>query len=257
MRKFWVLILFFLPIQVFAEDEEIAKIFAQYGVEGTIIISTLTSNQKFTHNDMRANKRFSPASTFKIPNTLISLESKAILGKDDLFKWDGTQYDFPDWNHDQTLASAFKVSCVWCYQALAKRVGTERYENYLNVLGYGELHKPFEVTMFWLNDSLKISAIEQLEFLKKLYQRTLPFSSNAYETLKEIMQVEKMPSFTLFAKTGWTARLNPQIGWYVGYVETPREVWLFALNLDIRNAKDLILREKITKDILKQKGIIE
>jgi beta-lactamase class D len=197
VRKFWVLILFFLPIQVFAEDEEIAKIFAQYGVEGTIIISTLTSNQKFTHNDMRANKRFSPASTFEIPNTLISLESKAILGKDDLFKWDGTQYDFPDWNHDQTLASAFKVSCVWCYQALAKRVGTERYENYLNVLGYGELHKPFEVTMFWLNDSLKISAIEQLEFLKKLYQRTLPFRSNAYETLKEIMQVENAQFYVI------------------------------------------------------------
>lgn len=258
MRNFLVVIfILFLPIQVFAKDEEIAKIFAQYGVEGTIVISSLNNNQTFIHNDVRANTRFSPASTFKIPNTLISVEENVVLGKDDLLKWNGTQYALPDWNHDQTLASAFKVSCVWCFQALAKRVGAENYENYLSELNYGELHKPFEVTTFWLDDSLKISAIEQIEFLKKLYQRTLPFSSHSYETLREIMQIEKTPSFTFFAKTGWAGKLNPQIGWYVGYVETQKDVWFFATNLEIKDETELPLRQKITKNVLTLKKIIE
>ena len=106
-----------------AEDLAISKLFTQKGVDGTVVISSLKSGQTFIHNDARANQRFSPASTFKVMNTLIALEEKAIVGKDDVFKWDGHVYDLPNWNRDQTLASAFKVSCVWCYQELARRIG--------------------------------------------------------------------------------------------------------------------------------------
>jgi len=211
----------------------------------------------FTHNELRAKQRFSTASTFKILNTLISLEEKTISGKGDVLKWDGHIYDFPDWNRDQTLESAFKVSCVWCFQELARRTGPEKYRNYLRKSVYGELHEPFEVTTFWLDGSLQISAIEQFNFLKKVHLRTLPFSASSYETLRQIMLVEQTSAFTLWAKTGWATRIKPQVGWYVGYVETPKDVWFFATNIEVRDEKDLPLRQKLTREALQTKGVIE
>jgi len=258
MRKPLLIILFLLfSSNAAAEDQAIAKIFAQSGVDGTIVISSLHSGKTFIHNALRANRRFPVASTFKILNTLISLEEKAISGKNDVLKWEGHAYDLPDWNRDQTLESAFKVSCVWYFQALARRVGADKYRNYLHKSAYGELCEPFMETTFWLDGSLEISAIEQVEFLKKVYQRSLPFSASSYETLRQIMLVEETPKFTLRAKTGWAARSNPQTGWYVGYVETANDVWFFVMNMEIRNEKDLPIRQQLTQEALREKGIIE
>ena len=114
MSKFFITFLVFLwSLSAVAEDQVLAGLFSQHGMKGTIVISSLHNEKTFIYNEPRANLKFSPASTFKILNTLISLEEKAISGKDDVLKWDGHIYDFPDWNHDQTLESAFKVSCVW------------------------------------------------------------------------------------------------------------------------------------------------
>jgi beta-lactamase class D len=168
MSKFFIAFLaFLLSVPAVAEDQVLAKLFAQQGIDGTIIISSLHSGKTFTYNNPRASQKFSTASTFKILNALISLEEKAISGKDDVLKWDGHIYNFPDWNRDQTLESAFKVSCVWCFQELARRVGAEKYRSYLRKSVYGELREPFEETTFWLDGSLQISAIEQVSFLKK------------------------------------------------------------------------------------------
>lgn len=258
MRQLFLIIFSLLfSAHTFAEDQAIAKLFAQSHIDGTMVISSLHSGQTFIHNESRANQRFTVASTFKILNTLIALEEKAISGKDEVLKWDGHRYDLPAWNRDQTLESAFKVSCVWCYQQLARRVGTEKYRNYLHQVAYGELREPFEETTFWLDGSLTISAIEQVEFLKKVYQRILPFSTSSYETLQQIMLVEKTPTFTIRAKTGWATRPTPQVGWYVGYVENSNDVWFFATNLEIHNEKDLPMRQKLIRDALQKKGVIE
>ncbi len=190
-------------------------------------------------------------------NTLIALEEKAVYGKDEVLKWDGQIYDLPDWNHDQTLEGAFKVSCVWCFQELASRVGAEKYRSYLHKTTYGELREPFDETTFWLDGSLQISAIEQIDFLKKVYLRTLPFGAHSYETLQQVMLVEKTPSYTMWAKTGWATRVKPQVGWYVGYIETPTDVWFFATNIEVRDQQDLPLRQQLTRDALQAKGVIK
>lgn len=251
------LLILLRSVPSFAEDQLLARLFSQQGVEGTMVISSLRDGVTFVHDDVRANQRFSPASTFKIMNTLIALEEKVISGKDDVLKWDGQIHDLPEWNHDQTLESAFKVSCVWCYQELARRVGARKYPGYLRKAEYGELREPFNETTFWLDGSLQISAVEQVSFLKKVYLRTLPFSASSYETLRQIMVVEKTPTFTIRAKTGWATRVKPQIGWYAGYVETPKNVWFFAMNIVTRDERDLQLRQKLTRDALQGKGIIE
>ena len=240
-----------------AEDQVLAGLFSQQRLDGSIVISSLHNGNDFIHNNLRANKRFPIASTFKIMNTLIAVEENAISGKDEVLKWDGHIYDFPDWNHDQTLESAFKVSCVWCFQEFARRVGAEKYRSYLRKTAYGELREPFDETTFWLDGSLQISAIEQINFLKKVCLRTLPFSSHSYETLRQVMLVEQTPSYTMWAKTGWATRVKPQVGWYVGYIETPRDVWFFATNIEVRDKQDLPLRQQLTRDALKAKGVIK
>ena len=239
-----------------AADPALAELFSQQRVQGTIVLSSLNGGTTFIHNDPRAGQRFSPASTFKIPNTLIALEEKALAGKDAIFKWDGHLHDVAAWNHDQTLTSAFKVSCVWCFQELARRVGAEKYQQYLRALNYGEWREPFVATTFWLDGSLQISALEQVNFLRRVYRRELPFRDPAYETLRHIMLVEQGNTYTLWAKTGWAARVTPPVGWYVGYVETPTDVWVFATNLDLRDEKDLELRQKLTRSALQAKGVI-
>lgn len=246
-----------LAAKAFAEEPAIAQRFAQRNIEGTIVISSLHGDQTIVHNDHRAQHRFSTASTFKVFNTLIALEEKAVSGKDDVLKWDGHIYDIPEWNRDQTLETAFKVSCVWCFQELARRVGAGKYRNYIRAATYGQLHEPFEETAFWLDGTLEISAIEQIDFLKKVYSHALPFSPATYQTLRQIMRVEQTPAFSMWAKTGWATRVKPQVGWYVGYVETLNEVWFFATNIVVSDAKNLPLRRQLTLEALQVSGVID
>lgn len=257
--KFRFLIFFFilLPSYGISESYEIEKLFTERGITGTIVISALHSEKTFIYNTPRANQRFSTASTFKILNTLIALEEKVLSGKDDVIKWDGTIYDFPGWNQDQTLENAFKVSCVWFYQELAKRIGVKKYQYYQQMSDYGQLSDNFNGETFWLDGSLQISAMEQVDFLKKIYHRTLPFSESSYEILKDIMTIEKTSEYTLRAKSGWAARMDPQIGWFVGYFETTNNLWFFATNIDINDIKDLPMRKKITIEALKSQKIIK
>jgi beta-lactamase class D len=240
-----------------AEDSSIARLFAKAGVDGTVVIESLKSGQTFIHNDVRAAQRFSPASTFKVMNTLIAIEEGVIKGGADVFKWDGHIYSLPSWNHDQTLDSAFKVSCVWCYQEIASQVGARKYVFYLEQTGYGKLQSEFNPTTFWLDGSLQISAIEQINFLGKVVRRQLPFNNRAYETLQQVMLVKKTPAYSLWAKTGWATGVNPQVGWYIGYLDTSKDVWLFALNMELDNEMELPLRQKLLLDALTAKGIID
>ncbi len=251
-----LMLLFMFPSPAAAGDAALAELFARKGVEGTMVLSSLKSGRIVVHNDERASRRFPAASTFKILNTLIALEEKVAAGKDHLVGWDGRRYDLPDWNRDQTLERAFRSSCVWYYQELARLIGAEKYRSYLGQSGYGKLQEPFDATTFWLDGSLEISATEQADFLRKLYLRKFPFRGSSYETLREIMVAERTLDFTMYGKTGWAASAKPQVGWYVGYIETEDEVWFFALNMDVRSEADLPLRKQLVREALQAKGII-
>lgn len=256
-RSLFALLTLLSCLPAAAEDVDLARLFAEQGVTGTMVIVSLNGGETFIHNQARADTRFPTASTFKVLNTLMAVEEGAIAGKDAVLAWDGQVHDFPDWNRDQTLASAFKVSCVWCYQALARRVGADSYRSYLRDTGYGELTEPFDVTTFWLDGALTISAVEQAGFLTRVQQRTLPFRAHAFDTLRDIMLAERTPGYALWAKTGWAARAEPQVGWYIGYVETPQDAWVFAMNIDLRGPQDLPLRQALTLAALRAKGVID
>lgn len=244
-----------LAPRAWCDDADLAKLFVDKKIEGTIVISELNGSNVYLYNELRANRPFVPASTFKIPNTLIALEA-GVVSEKEVIKWDGKDKGVEAWNCNQTLDTAFRSSCVWFYQELARRIGTDRYKAYLDKISYGNAKPGPELTTFWLEGDLKISAVEQVGFLKKLYREDLPFSSSTYKILKRIMIVEQTPAYTIRAKSGWAARVNPQQGWYVGYVETRGQVWFFATNLEIRKKGDEALRKEITMEALKAKGIV-
>lgn len=224
----------------------LAGLFADAGVAGTLVIRAPDGRQ-WVHDEGRAGQRFPAASTFKIPNTLILLEEDVLHGPGDSIAWDGTLHEFPDWNRDQTLASAFRVSCVWCYQHWAAQVGAAKYRRWLVVLGYGALAEPFDPVAFWLDGSLTISAHEQVAFLSRLRDCKAPLHAPSCAVLREVMRAEEGPGYVLYAKTGWAARARPQVGWYVGYVDTAAGTWLFATNITLRGGEDLPLRQQIAR----------
>lgn len=240
-----------------AEDAEIASLFSDAGVEGTIVIATLDGSQRYVHNETRAGQRFPVASTFKVFSTLIALEEGALSGLDEVIRWDGRVHEFPDWNRDHTIKSAYAVSCVWCYQELARRIGGDRYRAHLARAGYGRLQEPFDGTAFWLDGSHTVSAEEQVVFLRQVILQTLPYQASSYAGLREVMLMEQGEDYSVRAKTGWAARSTPQIGWYVGYIEKPGATWIFAMNIDMRGKADLPLRQALTRASLRAKGIIE
>lgn len=238
------------------KDISLESVFSQSPVEGTIVVENLDGSETYVFNPERAKTKLAVASTFKIPNTLIGVEENIVSSESSVFAWDGTRYEYPSWNQDQTLASAFQVSCVWCYQIIAKKVGAEKYKTYIKGLNYGHLPDTFDITQFWLDGTLKISAYEQIEFLKQLYQQALPFSQNSFNVLKKVMLAEKNENYAMYAKSGWAIRVSSPVGWYVGYVVTKTGTWFFATNLAIKDPKYLRLRKEITINSLKQIGVI-
>ena len=249
--KFKIFFLILLSINLFAWDKEVEEVFKKYKVEGTIVIESLNKKKINIYNDKRASELFSPASTFKIPHSLIAL-NEGIVKKDSVIVWDKKIREYESWNKDQTLLTAFKSSCVWCYQEFASKIGVEKYKKYLKELNYGNKKIGDDVTRFWLDESLEITTFEQIKFLKRFYTNNLPFKIEDINLLKEIMIDEKNEDYTIRAKTGWEWKY----GWYVGYVETKDDVWFFSTNIDTKSKDDLPKRKAITLEALKIKGII-
>ncbi len=249
--KFKIFFLILLSINLFAWDKEVEEVFKKYKVEGTIVIESLNKKKINIYNDKRASELFSPASTFKIPHSLIAL-NEGIVKKDSVIVWDKKIREYESWNKDQILLTAFKSSCVWCYQEFASKIGVEKYKKYLKELNYGNKKIGDDVTRFWLDESLEITTFEQIKFLKRFYTNNLPFKIEDINLLKEIMIDEKNENYIIRAKTGWEWKY----GWYVGYVETKDDVWFFSTNIDTKSKDDLPKRKAITLEVLKIKGII-
>ncbi len=239
-----------------ANGNDIEGIFIKNGIEGTIIISSLDGTREFIHNKKRSDQRFLPASTFKIPNSLIALHEKAIKDQNEIIKWDGKDKGWKPWNKDQTLKTALPESCIWFYQELAKRIGNKSYLSHFNNIQYGNKETGPVLTTFWLNGDLAISAREQIQFLKKLYKNELPFSKSHMDLVKKLLVVKSTPNYVIRAKTGWAMRIANQHGWYVGYVVKNDETWFFATNIEIKIKQDARFRKELTLQALKIKKII-
>lgn len=236
--------------------EEISAIFESERIVATFVVESADGESTFVYNDSRSTERFSPASTFKIPNTLIALDNQVAESEHSMFKWDGIDKGMPQWNQDHSLASAFSVSCVWCFQEVARKVGKPGYDKALAALDYGNQSIGSEIDSFWLNGDLQISAVEQVEFLRKLSDHTVPFRREHMVILRNIMLVDRNDERSIYAKTGWAAT-TPQVAWYVGFVTKGDETWLFAMNMRVDRPEQAALRTELTLRSLGVLGILE
>ncbi len=239
--------------QLSKSNVNFVKIFQEFGVNGSIIIYDASKNKVYEHNSPRNSQAFLPASTFKILNTLIALETGVIKDDVSVLTWDGIKRDFDVWNQDTNLRQAFKNSTVWFYQVLARKIGSERMQNFISQIGYGNqrIGKPENIDNFWLEGDLRITPKQQIEFLQKVYAGKLPFSERNLDLLKDIMIVEQTPNYTLRGKTGWVDKT----GWFVGYLEQNNKVYYFATNIDMPDIKLAPARIKITRRCLEKLGL--
>ena len=204
------------------------KFYDQFNVEGSFVIYDQNNDKYVFYNQSQFKKQFTPASTFKICNSLIGLETGVIKDENFVIPWDSVKRQVAAWNQDHNLKSAFKYSVVWYYQELARRVGGERMKYWLDKAGYGNKDTSGGIDQFWLSGGLKITPEEQINFLKRFHDDNLPFSKRSIDIVKNIMMAKDTLGYVLRAKTGWGQQDNKNIGWYVGYLETKENVYYFA-----------------------------
>lgn len=240
------------------EDASVlSSIFQEHKVHGTFVLLDAKTGRLSAHNPTRALKRFIPASTFKIPNTIVGLESGAVKSVDEILPYGGKPQPFPEWERDMGLREAIRLSAVPIYQELARRIGLARMDEWVTRLKYGNATIGKTVDRFWLDGPLEISAVEQVQFLIRLAGGQLPVRPETLAAVKEITQVEKTDSFTLHAKTGWCMSTDPDVGWWVGWVErNGRVTATFALNIDVLENSDAAKRLPIGKACLKALGAL-
>lgn len=238
------------------------------GVEGTIVLLDAQSGQTLCHNPERARTAFLPASTFKIPNTLIALETGVASSPDFALAWNSAaaprQPWWPAvWAQDHTLRTALPNSVVWFYKELARRIGPDRMQSYLGRFDYGNHDISGGIDQFWLSGGLRISAEQQVDFLRRFYFGELPVSERATRAAKDALIMEETPLYRLSGKTGWAGfgeASSEQVGWLVGYLERKGEgqgqVYFFATNIHIKKKEDAATRMSITKAVLRRAGLI-
>jgi len=236
-----------------------ARHFAEAGVRGTLVVVDERTHppSRWVHDEARARTRFIPASTFKIPHALIALDAGVVRDEFQVFRWDGTRRDIESWNRDQDLRSSMRNSVVWVYQRIAREIGEDGERRFLQKIGYGNADPSGGIDRFWLDGKLAISAEEQVTFLQRLYRNELPFRVEHQRLVKDVLIVEAGRDWILRAKTGWQARLDPQVGWWVGWVERPEGPVFFALNIEMPNeGADLPKREAIGRAVLQSIGAL-
>ncbi|HSC79440.1 MAG TPA: class D beta-lactamase [Chitinolyticbacter sp.] len=232
------------------------KLFAQYGVRGTFVLYDATTDRATVWNAQRAATRYTPASTYKIPNSLIALETGAVKDLDEVIPYGGGPTHLPQWAHDMALPEAIRVSNVPVYQQVARRIGHARMNFWVQRLGYGNRRIGHVVDQFWLRGPLAISALEQTRFLAQLAQGKLPASARSQRLVRQITVQEETADYTLHGKTGWATEQQPNISWWVGWVERRGKVYSFALNIDMVRDPDGAQRVPLGKALLREAGVI-
>lgn len=255
MKRLLGLLAAMLALLAPAQAEELDHLLDEAGVTGAILIQRVSDGREWAGGAERLDERFIPASTFKIPNSLILLQSGTVSGLDEALVWDGTEHPFAAWNQDQTFTQAFQRSTVWAYQHWTRQLGHEAMSRQMAALGYGNtaIGETASVDRFWLDGPLEISAREQIGFLTRLQARTLPFDTAQMETVITMMEQASGEGWALRGKTGWRFGGEPDIGWYVGWLEFEGEAWAFALNIDMPDpASQVRLRAAIVEAALSE-----
>ena len=226
------------------------------GYKGSFVLYDSTENTWRIYDKDNAVTRISPASTFKIYSALYGLESGTITPEQSLIRWNGQNYVYNLWNADQTLESAMQNSVTWYFQTLDQFANLSDIEKYVQEIGYGNQIVVGDITSYWLNSSLKISPVEQVQLLKKLYNNQFEFAPKNIEAVKNALSLYTTDEGTLSGKTG-TQEINGQntSGWFIGYIEKNDRTYFFATNIQSDQFASGPVATELTFTILSDLGL--
>ena len=219
------------PIQIISKD--LQELLDSSKVEGSILIFDTKMSTYYSNNFDWANKGFLPASTFKIANSINALENGIAQDTSTVFYWDGEPKYLKSWEEDMNFYQAYQRSCVPCYQHIARNTGVEKMKTTLKIINYpGMVFDSTSIENFWLEGNSKISQFQQIDFLKRLFNKELPIKEKTYTVMKQIMLLDENPDYTLYGKTGWAQpNDSTNIGWFVGYAKTADNLYYMATNV--------------------------
>jgi beta-lactamase class D len=239
--------------------DDLAKRFTAEGTVGTFVGYKVDDYLVIASDKNRSGEAMLPASTFKIANSLIALETGVVADTDkEVFKWDGVKRSIEPWNKDHTLRSAFAASAVPVYQDIARRIGAERMQKYLDLLDYGNHDIGGGIDQFWLTGDLRIDPMQQVDFIDRLRRGVLPVSKRSQELVRDILVVTKVGDSIIRAKSGLLGAEvgKPSLGWMVGWAEKGPAQTVFALNMDCLEPRHIAARMTLTQQCLTDIGAI-
>ncbi|WP_400163530.1 BlaR1 family beta-lactam sensor/signal transducer [Brevibacillus sp. TJ4] len=234
--------------------EDLASYFA--GFEGSFVLYDSRADSYRIFNEPKSVTRVSPDSTYKIFLALFGLESDSITSEQSLITWNGVQYPYEAWNQDQTVYTALENSTNWYFDEVDRRIGLDRVRDYVKRTGYGNGKVSGGTSPYYLESSLTISPVEQVQLLHAFYTNQWGFAEQNVQTVKEAIRLEEKDGKVLSGKTGTgTVNNKNQNGWFVGYVETEGNTYFFATNIQREDGSDGRKAAEITLSILQKKGI--
>lgn len=237
-------------------QDQIATAFENIQTTGVLITYDGKNFQKYGNDLSRVDQRYIPASTFKMLNALIGIQHHK-TSPNEVFKWDGQKRAFRSWEKDLTLAEAMQASAVPVYQELARRIGLKLMASEVKRVGYGNQNIGTQVDNFWLVGPLEITPVEEVKFAYALAKQQLPFDPSTQQQVRDMLLIENVQGTRIYAKSGWGMDVNPQVGWWTGWVEQPNgQVTAFSLNMEMKKAEHADARKAIVYQALQQLGLL-
>lgn len=233
-----------------------AQLIADSGVTGVFVLWEPDSSRLETSDTLRIDSGFLPASTFKIFNSLVALQTGAVADEHTIIPWDSVVRR-PEWNTAMDMVTAIERSCVPWYQEVARRAGSDRMQHWLDTVRYGNATMGDSIHLFWLSGGLRITPHQQVLFLQRLNEERLPFDLQHQRTVKRILPGDSTDAWRIRGKTGWAIRLQEEYGWYVGWVERGGRTAYFATNIDMHDMDDVRRRQTLTRALLLQEGWLD
>ena len=233
---------------------DLSTYFGEY--EGSFVLYDLENDTWSIHDMEHATLRAAPNSTYKIYDALFGLEEGIITPENSFIAWNGESYPFEAWNGEQTLQSAMNFSVNWYFQTVDKQLGASDVYSYIQKIGYGNENMNGNFSTYWMESSLEISPIEQVELLTKLQNNGFGFASENINAVKDAICLSSSDTGTFYGKTG-TGRVDGQDvnGWFIGFVETADNTYFFATNIGADSEATGDNATEITMSILSDMNI--
>ncbi|MBO0993928.1 BlaR1 family beta-lactam sensor/signal transducer [Bacillus sp. SD088] len=244
-------------VYAFDEEKVIYEDLDRYfqGFKGSFVLYDASEDQYHIYNQKMSEQRVSPNSTYKIYSALFALESNVITPDNNVQTWDGEVHPYPEWNQNHNLDTAIGSSVNWYFQNLDQKMGKKQLQHYVDKIMYGNENLSGQLDQYWMESSLKISPIEQVELLVALQENRFGFKEENIQAVKQAISIEKKAQGQLHGKTG-TGTINgiDVNGWFIGYIEKNHHFYYFAVNIQNDGANGSKAAE-IAKHILQDKNI--